>query len=112
MKEDSPLDKAQDIIQENPYRTITVLTAAILTTGSLFYHLVEKLSWLDAIYFSVVTLATVGYGDITPKTDAGKIFTCFYVLIGIGIIVAFTTSLLKRAEHRHLKRKARKKKSS
>ncbi len=109
MNQDTPLEKAQDIAQENPYRTITVLAGVVLTTGSLFYHYVEKLSWLDSIYFSVVTLATVGYGDITPKTDLGKIFTCFYVLIGIGIIVAFTTNLLKRAEHRRMRRRAKKK---
>lgn len=39
----------------------------------------------------VVTLATVGYGDFTPKTDAGKLFTVLYVLIGVGILLSFVT---------------------
>ena len=43
----------------------------------------EDLRLLDSFYFSVVTLATVGYGDFTPQTDAGKLFTAVYVLVGI-----------------------------
>ncbi len=89
--------------QPAPFIIFSVLTF-ILTVGSVFYHRVEKLEWLDSIYFSVITLTTVGYGDISPKTDAGKIFTIFYVLIGIGI-VAFSanyllTTAVKRSRHK------------
>lgn len=68
-----------------------LLFAAILAivTGTIVYHFVEHLTWLNAYYFSVITLATVGYGDITPHTSAGKIFTTFYVMFGIGIITTF-----------------------
>jgi len=70
--------------------------------GALFYHHVEKLRFLDAFYLSVITLATVGYGDLAPKTDAGKIFTIFYVLIGIAIVGASVNYLLRRAAIRRL----------
>jgi voltage-gated potassium channel len=60
------------------------------------YHFVEHLSWLNAYYFSVITLATVGYGDITPHTAAGKIFTTFYVLLGVGIITTLISLRLQR----------------
>mgnify|MGYP003618606559 FL=1 len=78
-------------------RYIALLALTVLSTGAVFYHHVEKLSWLDSIYFCVISLATVGYGDITPKTDAGKIFTIFYVIIGIGIFAASVNYLVKRA---------------
>ncbi len=65
--------------------------------GTVFYHFTEKLSWIDSFYFSVVTLATVGYGDIVPQTPAGKLFTSFYILIGIGIIAGFANILVRRA---------------
>jgi potassium channel subfamily K len=45
-------------------------------------------TWTDAVYFAVCSLTTVGYGDLYPTTQAGKIFTCFYVYFGIGIISA------------------------
>ena len=79
------------------FRLAGLITLITLSIGSVFYHFVEKLSWLDALYLSVITLATVGYGDITPQTALGKIFTIFYVLAGIGIIATFANLFLKRA---------------
>jgi len=45
----------------------------------------EDLSFYDATYFAVVTIATVGFGDIVPKTPAGRIFTCLFIIIGVGM---------------------------
>jgi potassium channel subfamily K len=45
-------------------------------------------TWTDAVYFAVCSLTTVGYGDLYPTTVPGKIFTCVYVYMGIGIISA------------------------
>lgn len=80
--------------QISPKKILLVLLS-VLSIGAVFYHYVENLSWLDSIYFCVVTLATVGYGDITPQTDAGKIFTIFYILIGVGIIASTVGYLLR-----------------
>lgn len=78
------------------YHVLLAATALTLGIGTVFYHIVEKFSWLDAYYFSVVTLATVGYGDLTPHTDIGKLFTTFYIFIGVGIITAFITYTVRR----------------
>lgn len=87
------------ISQAKAHRYLLALTAVVLLMGTIFYHYVEKFSWLDAYYFCVITLATIGYGDFVPKTDIGKLFTTFYVFIGVGIITAFiTTTLHNRAE--------------
>ena len=59
----------------------------------MFYRFVEDLVWVDSIYFSVITLTTVGYGDFSPTTTTGKVFTIFYVLAGIGIFVAVITEV-------------------
>lgn len=74
-------------------RGLLTLTLALVAVGAWFYRTVEDLSWLDSIYFTIITLTTVGFGDITPETDAGKVFTLLYVLLGIGILVAFVTDL-------------------
>ncbi len=70
-------------------RGLLTLTLCLVAVGAFFYRLVEDLSWIDSIYFTIVTLATVGYGDIAPQTTAGKVFTIAYLFIGIGIVVAF-----------------------
>ncbi len=86
------------------FRLTGLVALAVLSTGAVFYHIVEKLSWLDSFYFSVITLATVGYGDITPHTNLGKIFTMFYVIVGIGIIGTFANLLIRRASMRRQER--------
>lgn len=87
------------------FRLTGAAALAALTFGAVFYHIVEKLSWLDSFYFCTITLTTIGYGDIVPHTDLGKLFTIFYVLVGIGIIATFANLLLRNANaRRELKR--------
>ena len=64
---------------------ILVVLVMILFGSAAFYHSVEKWRFIDALYFSAATMTTVGYGDISPKTDLGKIFTIFFVFMGVGI---------------------------
>jgi hypothetical protein len=54
---------------------------------------VEGWSYLDSFYLSVVTLTAIGYGDIAPQTDAGKVFTVVTISVGLGIIDACISSL-------------------
>ena len=83
----------RDMIKRPESRALLIMTLVLITAGVVFYTRVEKWSVLNAIYFCVVTLATVGYGDITPTTDAGKIFTVFYIVLGLGIISGFFATI-------------------
>lgn len=108
-------DHIQSLEQESQIlrrqlRAAAAVALTVLTIGAVFYHYVEKLNWLDAFYFCTITLATVGYGDIVPHTDAGKLFTIFYVIVGVGIIATFANLILKSAVvKRELKRAQSKK---
>jgi potassium channel subfamily K len=66
------------------------------------YHIVfEKWSVVDSLYFACVCFSTVGYGDLTPQTVGGKIFTCFFGFAGISLLgaaVATIGSKLVQAE--------------
>jgi len=64
---------------------VVAVIVLILFGSATYYHYVEKWRYVDALYFSAATMTTVGYGDISPKTDAGKIFTIFFVFMGVGI---------------------------
>lgn len=78
------------------YYILVLVVAVILGVGGAFYHYIEGLSWLDSFYFCVVTLTTVGYGDFTPQTDIGKIFTMLYIFCGVGIFATFISTFFKR----------------
>lgn len=74
-----------------------------------FTYMRERADWdiLDCIYFSVLTLTTIGYGDLTPETDGQKVFTIFYVIIGFCILGYALGSIgqhVAKREERHLMR--------
>ena len=85
-----------EIARDPVYRGLIVSVAVILLFGTVFYSLVEEWSALDSLYFSVVTLATVGYGDYTPDTALGKFVTIFFIFAGIGIFATFIGTVADR----------------
>jgi hypothetical protein len=73
------------------FRLLAGLTVSLLVVGTWVFHRVEGWSYLDSFYFSAISLATVGYGDFTPKTPAGKLLTVFYIFAGFGLLAAMLT---------------------
>lgn len=57
----------------------------IILGGTVFYRVVEGWSWIDAYFFTVVTLSTVGYGNLVPATAMGKIGTTVLIFAGLGV---------------------------
>jgi voltage-gated potassium channel len=89
---DSPLGRALRIV---------ALLFGILLAGTFGYHFIEGWSIFDALYMTVITLATVGYGETHPLSMSGRTFTMFLILGGIGIItygVTTVTALLVEGE--------------
>ena len=80
-------------LKDDEYRELLITTCIILGIGTLAYHFIEGWSFIDSLYFSVITLTTVGYGDISPQTDIGKLFTIFYIIIGLGMILSFINTV-------------------
>ncbi len=66
-------------LRDPEFRGLFGWVVILLLTGMVFYHQYEGWSWLDSLYFTVITLTTVGYGDFAPQTSAGKIFTIIYI---------------------------------
>ncbi len=56
----------------------------LLCVGTVVYHHIEKWDYIDSVYFSTTTLATVGFGDVHPVTNADKLFTVTYILVGVS----------------------------
>lgn len=76
-------------MKDKEFRALFQWVLAILVLGTWFYAKYEGWRALDAFYFTIITLTTVGYGDFAPKTDAGKLFTVFYIFVGLGLISSF-----------------------
>lgn len=86
-------------------RGLVGLVVVTLLSGTIFYNQMEGWSLLDSLYFSVVTLTTIGFGDLSPSTATSKIFTIFYIFVGLGIILAFVNTVAERAMERSRKAK-------
>ncbi len=64
---------------------IAIAGIAILTgLGTLGYILVDHMSLLDALYMTVITISTVGYGEVKRLDEAGRVFTMLLIVLGVG----------------------------
>lgn len=76
-------------------RSSVLLSVAALTllvlVGTMVMHWMEGWSWISAFYFSVTTLATVGYGDMHPTHDASRLFVAIYVIAGVTLALSAMT---------------------
>ncbi len=72
------------------YLTIFSVLMLLAIAGFMLF---EQMSLTDAVYFSIVTMATVGYGDIHPQTDIGKILTMIIIVGGVGTFLGVVASV-------------------
>ncbi len=90
------------------------LTLFFIVIGTIGYSRFENFSLLDAFYMTVITISTVGFGEINELTATGRIFTIFLILSGVGSIAfaihAFTESMIEKASNPNQRKKAMKKK--
>ena len=78
-----------------PFRLPLILTILIMLIGTLGYMMIDNFTVMDAIYQTGITFTTVGFGEIAPISDAGRIFTITLIITGfavfslaVGILVA------------------------
>lgn len=74
-----------------------IIFFAVLILGTLIFASLEHWSFLNAFYYVIVTIATVGYGDIHPTTSIGKVFAILLIITGVGTflgVIANTTELM------------------
>ena len=89
----SPL---RDLARRPEGKALVISALMTVAVGTVVYSVLEGWSLLDSLYFCVVTLATVGFGDLHPTTELAKVFTIGYIVVGVGIIAGFLSELGKQ----------------
>lgn len=82
-------------IKDDPeFRALLILLLTLLAGATYFYWQVEGWSVIDSLYFSIMTMSTIGYGDFVPTTTFSKVFTIIFAILSIGIFVAVVSKLV------------------
>ena len=94
-------------LADEEFRGIFAVLFMLIISGTIFYSAVEGWTIVDAFYFCIMTLATIGYGDLSPTTGLSKLFTVIYVLFGLGVFASFIAKMTaierqaRRAKRQH-----------
>ena len=70
-----------------------VFVVGIILTGTLGYMFIEDWPWFDSLYMTVITLATIGYGEVKPLTPGGRWFTIGLIFVGVAVFGFLITRL-------------------
>ncbi|MFW6358972.1 MAG: potassium channel family protein [Chroococcales cyanobacterium] len=82
------------MLERENFSRILLVIATLITLSSLGLFMVEpELSFVDSIWWSIVTLTTVGYGDITPVTPIGRLIAILDMLLGIGVLATMSATI-------------------
>jgi voltage-gated potassium channel len=84
--------------RRSPYwhlRTALLIFIGLITFGTVGYMLIERLSFWEALYMTVITISTVGYREIVLPSRAGEIFTMIVIISGLATVVYVTTSVVE-----------------
>lgn len=71
----------------HPFQYAIFAIFLAIVFGTIGFHLTEGFSVFDSLYLAAATVTTVGYGDIVPRTQSGRVFTIVFMLVGVGIVL-------------------------
>lgn len=87
------LVKARKFLNTNGFKYVLILSGAMILLATFGMMYFEQMGFADALWWSFVTATTVGYGDLSPSTTAGRIIASLLMLVGIGLIGSLTSSI-------------------
>ena len=93
--------RVKSFFNVNGLKYMVFVSLACILAGGIAIHFVEGMSFFDGIWWSFVTATTVGYGDISPATPAGRVIAALLMITGIGLIGSLTSTLTALFFQRH-----------
>lgn len=85
----------------NGLKYMVFVSLFCIVAGGIAIHFVEEMTVFDGIWWSFVTATTVGYGDISPTTPAGRVIAAILMIVGIGLIGSLTSTITALFFQRH-----------
>ena len=73
------------------------MSAILLLVGTFLFSFLEQWSFIDSFYFTVSTMTTVGFGDLTVTSDVSKLLTSLYMLLSVPLLlvaIEFTVEVM------------------
>src|SRR5215212_7107059 len=83
-------------------RLVLFAVLAAITVGTIMFHVLEGWSILDSLYVTAQTLTTVGFGDLAPRTPAGRAFATVFMIVGVGVVLYALTTTVQSVVHSEL----------
>jgi voltage-gated potassium channel len=84
------------VVMLSGLRLAALLFVAVSTVGVVGYHVLEDYSWLEALYMTVITLSTVGFGEVRPLHPVGRVFTILLLAGGLGVVFYTMVTVTER----------------
>jgi voltage-gated potassium channel len=72
-----------------------LLLGALTVTGTFGYVYIDGYTWINALYMTIITVGTVGFGEIQPLSNAGKLFTIFLILASLATVAFYITMITR-----------------
>lgn len=98
--------------EKYPYRIVAITTVTILSaiigTGTVLFKYLEDWTWIQSFYFTIITITTVGYGDLVPTRDTTRLITAIFIIGGVGIAAAVVSLYGSEVVKRRVKKKIKK----
>jgi len=86
-------NKINKFLHTNGFIYMIYISLCLIITSSILMMFLEKQSFFDALWWSIVTCTTVGYGDISPSTALGRVIAVVLMIFGIGFISMLTGTI-------------------
>jgi voltage-gated potassium channel len=76
-------------------RDAVIAVLVFIAVGTVTFHFLEDWSFLDSLYVTAQTVTTVGFGDVAPRTHAGRIFATGFMVVGVAVVLFALTSAVQ-----------------
>jgi len=81
------------VLSSHGFIYVAAITILLIFVGGLFFSILEDSSFGDGLYWAIVTVSTVGYGDISPESTSGKMLAVILIIVGLVFFAGLTANL-------------------